>query len=346
MEYRVEKVDAVAKKDVILQLWRQNFPEMDGESRFEWMYEKNPEGVPEVWLLLSPGVAYVGMVAVCKRIFFKATEEMTAGQTMDFVVNEDHRSLGPAIQLQRRVVEEFKKGKADFLYSFPNKKSKNVIKRAGFVECGLLQRWTLVLCPSYVVQKYFKNKRFASIVGKLCDILFKIKHVTLSRQKKYQMQPSWELNEVGSELDEIWNNFVQSVNIVGKRDAHFLQWRFGACSSSPGRCFIMKEQNVPRGYIIFQQNGQHISIVDYMSDQLEYLEPLFRLFVKSMMKNNYMSISIECNNTPFGSTFLQSVGFVSRPSNDGVYVVLGERRVNNPMLKPDTLFVTIADRDI
>ncbi|KAB2889096.1 MAG: GNAT family N-acetyltransferase [Desulfobulbaceae bacterium] len=345
MKYRVEKVDALENRKTIIALWQNNFPLLDGEKRFVWMYEQNPAGVPEVWLLSATDDAFIGMLALCKRQFFLAGKVIVAWQVIDFAVNQSHRALGPALQLQRHILREFEGNDVDFLYSFPNKRSKNVMKRAGYAEYGLFERRTLVLRPSYILQKYISNRKLANFTGWPCDVLYGAKLKLFARTTFSTESYVAELPEIHLEIDKIWRNRVGISSITGERSGQFLRWRFGDMSPLPAKCFLSLKNNTPHGYIAYYVNENHISIADFMVDSPDWIRPLFLSFIRYALREGCKSISVDLINFPFDSALFASIGFVKRPSDDCI-VVFGDRflRMNNNT-KSEVLFATVADRD-
>jgi len=346
LKYRVEKVDALNKRDVILQLWARNFSLTNAEERFAWMYEENPERVPDVWFLLDQNGRCVGMVAVSKRKFFYDGKVLNAGQAMDFIVNKEHRALGPALQLQRCIIEEMDNCGLDFLYSFPNKKSKAVAKRAGFKDLGFFCRWTLVLRSSYLIKKYIDNKFLSAIAGGALDVVLRAK-----RKAFFRRIPDFEssfpvLCETDNVFDELWQGVDSSFKIVGDRQSAFIQWRFAEYPESDYQCFLVKSQTRPHGYIIFKTCEKYVSIVDFLADKLENLKYLFQLFTDAIDKKKYLSISVDCIGYALGEEFFKSIGFVKRPTNDCVFVSSIDALKDKNILIPESWYLTVADRDV
>lgn len=346
MEYRIEKVDALVHRERILSLWQENFPGLQGAQRFVWMYANNPGGVPDVWFLLTPDNQAVGMVAVCRRRFIGGGRELLAGQAMDFVVNKAHRALGPALQLQRKVLQDVREGNVDLVYSFPNKNSKQVLKRAGFTEYGIFQRWTLVLRPSYVVHKHIANALLATFIGRITDMLYQVKYLILPMKNRNATGIEAQLMGVGDAFAEIWENRDPVSTIIGERNAQYQQWRFGELSPSPACCFMVKRQTTVLGYIIFQDDNGHVTALDYMAGNQKEFNSLFMVFIYQMVMKAKMSISTNCINLLFGNNVLKELGFVKRHADDSVFVAESEVLKRQAVLSPDAFSLTIADRDV
>ena len=345
MEYRVEKIDTLQNKKIILALWQKSFPFLNGERRFAWMYEGNPVGVPDVWFIFTHDNACIGMVALCKRRFFFKEKEVIAGQAIDFVVDQSHRTLGPALQLQRNVLNELGVS-VDFIYSFPNKKSKIVLKRAGFAEHGLLQRKTLIIRPGYIIKKFISNPRLSAIACWLCDPLYSLKWLCLGRPDLSIKSHVIEFNEACQQLNKIWDNRCGITGLIGDRSWQFLLWRFGDLSLNPAKCFLVLKNNAPIGYVLFNFQNKHISIVDFMVDIPNHAQLVLVSFIRYALREECDSVNIDVMNFPFNYNVFSSLGFLNRPSDDLFFVSGYDYSEANIEKSGDLLFATIADRDV
>ena len=234
----------------------------------------------------------------------------------------------------------------DFFYSFPNKKSKAVVKRAGFKDLGLFCRWTLVLRSSYLIKKYIDNKVLSIIAGGALDVVLRAK-----RKAFLWTIPSFEssfsvLREIDNAFDQLWQRVDSSSKIVGDRQSAYIKWRFAEYPESDYQYFFVKKQTSFNGYIIFKTCENHVSIVDFLADNLENLKYLFQLFAEAIDKKKYLSISVNCIGYALNEKFFKSIGFVNRPTNDCVLVSPIDALKGKNILMPESWYLTVADRDV
>src|SRR5690242_4714235 len=132
--YRVEAGDVVADRDRILALWQLcafGGSPAENAARYDWFYLQNPQGQGRVYLLRASGSDEIlGAVGVGARNFHVAgrSDNSPSGTLVDFVVHPGHRSLFPALLLQRTVCEqEFQR--CGFVYGLPLAKAVPVVAR-------------------------------------------------------------------------------------------------------------------------------------------------------------------------------------------------------------------------
>ncbi len=72
------------------------------DSRYEWLYCKNPEGMARVWVACETETGMItGVSAAFPRRIHRWGEEVRGYVLGDFCIHPDYRSLGPALALQR-----------------------------------------------------------------------------------------------------------------------------------------------------------------------------------------------------------------------------------------------------
>ena len=68
--------------------------------RFDWLYNRNPNGKARAWVGLIEGDVVATAAVFPRRAYFNKSE-IIAWVLGDFCVSDRHRSLGPAVALQR-----------------------------------------------------------------------------------------------------------------------------------------------------------------------------------------------------------------------------------------------------
>src|ERR1700757_4297980 len=79
-------------------------PDAD-DRRFEWLYRENPFGPARAWIACDKHDNPIGMEAIFRRLMLCNGDVVPACVLGDFCVSPDHRSLGPALQLQRACLQ-------------------------------------------------------------------------------------------------------------------------------------------------------------------------------------------------------------------------------------------------
>jgi len=120
MSYSVIKADVQEDRHLILSVWERNFKDVPQE-RYRWFYENNPYGPASSWLVTDQKTnSVVGSTALFPRRMNLNGEKVLVGIAADFAVNQEHRSLSPALKLQKAVISGCKENKVEFIYGFSN----------------------------------------------------------------------------------------------------------------------------------------------------------------------------------------------------------------------------------
>src|SRR5271157_183742 len=96
----------------LLGILQTNLPGLSHAQRFQWLYRANPDGPAWSWFACqgTSGRA-VGVTSVFPRSMWIGDQLRMCGQVGDFAISASHRSLGPAILLQRATFEPVDQGK-------------------------------------------------------------------------------------------------------------------------------------------------------------------------------------------------------------------------------------------
>src|SRR5262245_31471653 len=119
MNTAIRQVDLTAdKKRIIDSLFRYLTPRSD-ERRFNWLYKNNPSGRAQVWAAVNrQDDTIIGLASAFPRRVYIGEREALCWVLGDFCINEGHRTLGPALQLQRACLAGIDAGEAAFCYDF------------------------------------------------------------------------------------------------------------------------------------------------------------------------------------------------------------------------------------
>lgn len=171
--YTVRDSRSSEDKTAIIDLWRGNLGDASRLVwKYEWFYEQSPLGPPLTLLLESraPGSAVavsVGVATAGRRRFLRGDQTLEAGVLVDLAVVPEHRTLGPALLLQRALRARGLE-RAALLYGFPNLKAAPVFQRAGYRKLGMMRRYVKVLRPSLYLRRRLPGV-LAAPLGLLAD---------------------------------------------------------------------------------------------------------------------------------------------------------------------------------
>ena len=225
MSYQVVRANIEQDKDIILNFWRENHPK-PLDAKFRWMYENNPAGRPIVWLLrhVESGDC-VGMVALFPRRMTTKEGLIRAGVIGDLLVNQKHRTLGPAVKLLRSTLTALHDGDVDLIYTFPNKAADGVAKVAGYRHLGKLLRLVKVLRTTQYLHDFGLPWLLARLLSLPIDFVLKVASIEIwkSRNNKVACR---ETQVVDASFQLLWEESSTSFEISGERTEGYVSWKF------------------------------------------------------------------------------------------------------------------------
>src|SRR5688500_13696162 len=106
---REASLDDTADTSALFGVWDAAYPAALAP-RFDWLYRRNPAGPARVWLLCTPTGEAVGGLSVFPRRFWAGGRHLSGAIVGDMIVLPAHRTLGPALMLQRAVQARLEAG--------------------------------------------------------------------------------------------------------------------------------------------------------------------------------------------------------------------------------------------
>jgi hypothetical protein len=296
--YWVDPADLDKDAQHIVTLWSFNLGHAERrQAKFDWFYRHNPAGLPQVLLLKhAQSEAPIGTVGLGARILRCGPHSVRAGLMADFAVNTQHRTLFPALTLQRALLEQGLT-QHELLYGFPNSKSLPVVKRAGFEIAGGLNRYVRVLRT----QSYLTPRLPASLRGGLSlllDITLRLRHGLLPRLLQHERLKSTWLEQPDARFDDLWaKQEIDNKLIIGVRDRAFLAWRFAALPWHRYRLFTVSQTASDKllGYAVCEAEGETLHVRDLLVAKpvSRQLPTLLRMLMRDARKQDFRCVSLE-----------------------------------------------------
>jgi hypothetical protein len=284
MKYTVTRADA-ERASALVPLWSANLPiESDPYAKYRWYYLENPSGPGEAVVLQHEEQATkrcVGAEGIGVRIVSLNGEPVRAGLLADFALEREHRTVLPALTLQRAVCAHCRAAYV-FAYGFPNEHAVGVFSRAGYRRLGRMTRYAYVLRhASYVARRVPRAAGIAtSAAGSLLDV-----PARLSRLARGLARRGLELRWPGAaaideRFDALWSACRHVAPVIGRRDAAHVRWRFFARPGSQSRVATLEEAKTSRlrGYAIVERLDAALHVRDLLArteeDTLTFLDRL------------------------------------------------------------------------
>jgi hypothetical protein len=310
--YSIREADLQRDGTDIRNVWRGNLGDASRfEWKYRWFYESAPLGEP-LTLILACSAADeaaaqpVGVATAGRRRFVQSGRTLDAGVLVDLAVLPAHRTLGPALRLQKSMIESGLQ-RADVLYGFPNPKAAPVFQRAGYRKLGAMTRYVKVLRPSVYLRRRFAGL-IAAPLGVVADLLAGARFaIAAFRAPRLQ----WAPLSAAPLPEHDGHEGIPDGLLRGERNARFWQWRF----DTPGEPVEQVRTGDAGGSAawIVQRRETILHVVDCCPRLLlSSAAAAWRALFRDARRKGYSSVAFECLAPAGFRTVLASLGFAVR----------------------------------
>jgi hypothetical protein len=303
--YQVRRAVYPNDRAAVIGLWKGNLGDpRRGAEKFAWFYENAPTGEP-LSMLLSHGAdltdatwELAGVATAGARQWLIDDQPVVAGVLVDMTVTAAHRTLFPALALQKGLRKE---GLAlwQMLYGFPNPKAAPVFARVGYKKLGGIVRYACVLrTASYLSAKV--PTPLATIAAPVAD-----RFLSLRRRLRAGMGNGYRLrwgplSEAALETNTTElpaTELPASERLArGARDATFLRWRFADRGSLRFEFVSVDARGQQLGWWVVCAVGVTLHVCD-CSITLLTLPDAHRMWIqlaKQARSKGFSSLSFAC----------------------------------------------------
>jgi len=324
-EYRVRVGSFEEDASDVLAIWDSGFQVLHGEAgerKLTWMYQDNPAGEGHLLVLEADGEP-VGVHCLGLRTFSLSSGTVVGGIMADFVVDEAHRTLGPALQLLREGIS-FGGQELAFLYGFPNESAEAVFRRAGYRKVGHIRRYGRPLKTLPFLSQRIPQF-LAVLTAPVGDLVLSLLDRLASRSQGRSL--SWEeLHGFDERFDALWARGAGQGAITSERSSRVLEWRFGPGSGLDGRRILAATRGPGGelvGYLVWRREDRLAVVFDVFSaGDAGVLSALLKEFRWRARKDGCTSVTLELAGTPEAEQALARAGFAQREARP-VYLVDG-----------------------
>jgi hypothetical protein len=242
---------------------------IEGEQtrHFAWRHEANPVGPGWSWVIYERRTdAIVAMTSVFPRRMHVCGRPMLCGIVAEFVVDATHRSLGPAVELQRATFEPVRSGEIAFCYdAVPHDRGMSTFVRLGLHPSAELVRYALPLRSD----DYLRS-RLGS--GAWTRPLISGANLILNARKR-RIGSTLEITEFGGSFDEEFSCLDQAVANSGiirsSRTALDLNWRYRGHPDLNHRALVARRQGRLVGFLVFVIFDTIACVIDVFGDPID-----------------------------------------------------------------------------
>ncbi len=321
MSYAVEPSDLHADRAGILGLWSQNLPDAS-DHRYAWLYES---GAAAGWVVKSDAGAVVGATGLMRRTMRVFGEVVQAGQAIDLNVDKEHRTLGPAIGLQRAVTGAVQERRLRLIYGLPNPQSEPVLRRCGYRVLDPLGRWARPLRLGDALLAKLPHPRMRKAAAAVINPLLLLK----SPERFCRLPPGLRVEgaeQFDERFDALWKAAAGQFAVIGERTSAYLRWRFGRC---PGAGYqVVCLENARRellAYLVYRCCKGIVRIGDFFFAGLEHFDVLLAEFLRRMRRRRIEAVAAVYLGCEAVGGRLARLGFRKRPPAGKILVYADPR---------------------
>ena len=263
----IRSVNLNSEKENLVALLRRNFnlyvsPSKDLE-RFDWLYLHNPAGPAWAWFAYDDeSEKLVGLASVFPRVVWMGGKLQRCGAVGDFAIDISHRSLGPALKLQRATFEPVDQGALAFCYDCPpHEAGMATFHRLGMQANYQINRYAKLIKVDRHLKKFIGQGRY---IAPVCIVGNALLNLWLRSSRKVpNMTISLHADRFGEEFSYLDKNHDEKDNILrSQRTAEYLNWRYRDDPMRQYQVLTAYRSGELLGYAIFYISHQDAYILD------------------------------------------------------------------------------------
>ena len=338
MNLAIRPADLERDRKAMLALLVEHFAdwaEWKDERKFDWLYVENPMGTPRTWLL-ECGDEIVGLSSAFRRRLRVEGRTSEAWVLGDFCVAKEHRSLGPAMALQRATCERVDRGDVDLWYDFPSRTMTAIYGRMGVNPGGEMVRLVYPLRVDRMLEKQMPNGFVATGLREVGN------KVLASRDAVRRRDASIEVSLRDRDFEaDVESGIEAKGGISLERSAAYLNWRYRTDPRGPASILAARRGGREEGVLVFRYGERDVHIWDAfaIADTAVFRELVLEV-IEIARSRDAVSVTAVLSDRHAWMGPLEKLGFHRRDS--APFFVYAGRGV----LKPNTSWILMSgDRD-
>lgn len=338
--FSIREANLRCDADAVLAVWRSSLgrPELAAD-KLRWFYrdEAGPAGVVlTMWFDGGGTRACIGAAGIGTRLLRVGARTLTAGLLADFAVVPEHRSLLPALRLQRAARVSGLERHA-WVYGMPNAKAVPVLKRLGDEVLARLGRYVRVVRHSP-----YLSRRLPGVAAPVAALVPDSMAWVGSRMRLGRRMRSRWIERPDERFDRLWGRVAEAHPCIAVRDARFLRWRF---ADAPGARFAFLaiervEDDELVAYAVCERIDATLHVRDLLGDAAAH-RPLLGALCIEARRAGAAGVSIEHAGSTALLAALSDAGFSMRSERP----VYGARAAGAAPVDLDRWYLTAADED-
>lgn len=329
----------------MIEFLRRYLTPLSDEARFERLYLNNPHGRANAWIAMQPDQATpIGMAAAFPRRILVQGRQVPGWVLGDFCISDEHRSLGPALQLQRACLEGVDSGAIAFCYDFPSTGMMAVYRRLRVPETGAMVRLAKPLRVDRKVREFVKMPLLDQGIIFAGNFLLQLAEGISS--PPHDLRFSLQQLPCGDEFTTLATQVAGQWGIHIERTATYLNWRFLSNSLSRHEVLTVRRQDRLVGYAVFTHTGDNGTLIDLFgqTDPI-ILGGLVKALLRLLRERGVVTVSAPLYSAHPLMSMLLDLGFKKRESTPVVIYCASNLRNQVDGINGASWYLTSGDRD-
>jgi hypothetical protein len=265
----VRPVDHSCETQELLGILQANLPNLPHARRFDWLYRGNPDGPAWSWFVWEGTPDHVvGVTSLFPRSMWVGEKLKRCGQVGDFAISPSHRSLGPALLLQRATFCPVDREELEFCYDCPpHEAGMSTFRRLGIrPNCGI-DRYALPLRVDLLMRK--RLGAASAIPAAAANLLLRLHRRSVLRTRMSGLEVSEHAGAFGEEFSQLDASVKKTNAIRGRRTAALLNWRYREDPLHQYRVWTARRQGELIAFVIVFATNEVVTIVDLFGTELQ-----------------------------------------------------------------------------
>ena len=314
MKLRVRPVDLQHERSKLLELLDRNLGTLDHAARFDWLYNDNPAGRAWSWFVcVDSDDRPVGVASLFPRFFWIDGRVERCGEVGDFAVDADHRSLGPALRLQRATFEPVDEGLLTFCYDCPpDERGMAPFHRLGLKPVCRATRYRCLLRTDELVRRRIAGGwGVQAPLSSVFNALLWARRRIRSRAKEFIVDR--HEGPFGEEFDALESSLGGQGNVVRlRRMAEDLNWLYRRNPVTSYETITVRRDGELMGFVVFSVSRNRVRVVDLVASSDRARLGLLREVVDTAGSRRKEFVDMWRLSTSRESGFVHKAGFVRR----------------------------------
>ena len=332
-------------RHTIIEFLRRHLTPLSDDARFEWLYLNNPHGRASAWVAMQPDQAMpVGIAAAFPRRILVRERQVLGWVLGDFCISDEHRSLGPALQLQRACLAGIDSGAIAFCYDFPSTGMMAVYRRLRITEEGTMVRLAKPLRVDRKVREFVKVPVLDQGLIFGGNLLLQLTEGIFS--PPHDLRFSLQQSPCGDEFTTLATQVAGQWGIHIERSAAYLNWRFLSNSRARHEVLTVRRQDRLVGYAVFTHTGDNGTLIDLFGQtDPKILGGLVKALLRLLRDRGVVTVSAPLYSAHPLMSMLLALGFKERESIPVVIYRSPHLRNQASGTNERTWYLTSGDRD-